>query len=184
MDGVVVSDRWPEATSRLPARAITRSFVRGARRDRRRSTRSHRAARRRRRPWARGLHLAHARLPRSLSSSTSWAHSTSRGTTLLAAARARAERRAGAEHARAGLVEPIRSSRARPPPRRRVVGVASYWFDEPATTDAPDAVQRSEYRATYRGWAAMQLTIEATSAAPRRAQLRVALRRTRRNHTG
>jgi hypothetical protein len=54
-------------------------------------------------------------------------------------------------------------------------GFVSYWFDEPAITDNPDAVQRSEYRATYRGWAAMQLTIDAESAHLARAQLRVLL---------
>jgi hypothetical protein len=51
-------------------------------------------------------------------------------------------------------------------------GFVGYWFDEAAITDAPDAVQRSEYRATYRGWAAMQLTIDAESARLARARLR------------
>jgi hypothetical protein len=50
-------------------------------------------------------------------------------------------------------------------------GFVSYWFDEPQLTDTPDAVQRSEYRATYHGSAAMQLTIDAES--PRLARLRL-----------
>jgi hypothetical protein len=54
-------------------------------------------------------------------------------------------------------------------------GFAHYWFDQPAITDTPDAVQRSEYRATYRGWAAMQLTIDAPSARLARARLRLRL---------
>jgi hypothetical protein len=54
-------------------------------------------------------------------------------------------------------------------------GFASYWFDEPAITETPDAVQRSEYRATYRGWAAMELTIDAESACLARARLEVRL---------
>lgn len=48
-------------------------------------------------------------------------------------------------------------------------GFASYLFDSPADTNTPDAVQRSEYRATYRGSAAMQLTIDAES--PRLARV-------------
>ena len=51
-------------------------------------------------------------------------------------------------------------------------GFVSYWFDEPSLTDAPDAVQRCEYRATYRGWAAMQLTLDAESPRLARAALR------------
>ena len=53
-------------------------------------------------------------------------------------------------------------------------GFASYLFDEPAITDAADAVQRCEYRATYRGRAWMQLTVVAES--PRIARARVIAR--------
>jgi hypothetical protein len=50
-------------------------------------------------------------------------------------------------------------------------GVADCFFDRPHTIDTPDAVQRSEYRLTYRGWAEAMLTEVAES--PRLVALRL-----------
>jgi hypothetical protein len=43
-------------------------------------------------------------------------------------------------------------------------GMADCFFDRPEVTDTPDAAARSEYRATLRGWADVDLTITAPSA--------------------
>jgi hypothetical protein len=43
-------------------------------------------------------------------------------------------------------------------------GYADCFFDRPQRFDSPGAVQRCEYRATYRGWADVDLTITAPSA--------------------
>jgi hypothetical protein len=42
-------------------------------------------------------------------------------------------------------------------------GIADCFFDKPQSFDTPDAVQRSEYRLTYRGWAEAVLTETAES---------------------
>ncbi|MFY0080381.1 hypothetical protein ABTQ07_22210, partial [Acinetobacter baumannii] len=54
-------------------------------------------------------------------------------------------------------------------------GFARYEFDEPETFDSSDAVQRSEYRASYRGRVRMQLTIDAESPRLARIMLRASL---------
>lgn len=43
-------------------------------------------------------------------------------------------------------------------------GTADCFFDRPEVSDTPDAATRSEYRATLRGWADVDLTITAPSA--------------------
>jgi hypothetical protein len=43
-------------------------------------------------------------------------------------------------------------------------GTADCFFDRPEVSDTPDAAARSEYRATLRGWADVDLTITAPSA--------------------
>ena len=43
-------------------------------------------------------------------------------------------------------------------------GTADCYFDRPEVNDTPDAATRSEYRATVRGWAEVDLTISAPSA--------------------
>ncbi len=174
MDGVTVSDRWPEANLRLPAKAIT-VLRAGARRD---EALDPEPIARRDVEGAPG----HAVFTWRMRACTQplqldvWAHSDVARDDLLA------------------RLEPaLNASKARSMPTLGIVGAdpveeglallladgwsgfASYWFDEPAITDAPDAVQRSEYRATYRGWAAMQLTIDATSARLARAQFRLVL---------
>jgi hypothetical protein len=44
------------------------------------------------------------------------------------------------------------------------VGFADFYFDTPTVSDSAQATQRFEYRARYEGWAAFNLTIDATSA--------------------
>jgi len=43
-------------------------------------------------------------------------------------------------------------------------GTADCFFDRPEISDTPDAATRSEYRATVRGWAEVDLTLSALSA--------------------
>ncbi|MGH7297809.1 MAG: hypothetical protein ACRELB_22915 [Polyangiaceae bacterium] len=43
-------------------------------------------------------------------------------------------------------------------------GTADCYFDRPEVADTPDAATRSEYRATLRGWAEVDLTLTAPSA--------------------
>jgi hypothetical protein len=43
-------------------------------------------------------------------------------------------------------------------------GAADCFFDRPEVNDTPDAATRSEYRATVRGWAEVDLTLTAPSA--------------------
>jgi hypothetical protein len=43
-------------------------------------------------------------------------------------------------------------------------GTADCFFDRPEVNDTPDAATRSEYRATVRGWAEVDLTLTAPSA--------------------
>lgn len=43
-------------------------------------------------------------------------------------------------------------------------GTADCFFDRPEVSDTPDAAARSEYRATLRGWAEVDLTLSAPSA--------------------
>jgi hypothetical protein len=43
-------------------------------------------------------------------------------------------------------------------------GTADCFFDRPEVADTPDAATRSEYRATIRGWAEVDLTLTAPSA--------------------
>jgi len=175
LPGVVVWDRWPEANVRLPPKAI--SVLRaGARRDepldlvpiaKVASTTAGRA-----------MYRWRARACQQPLQLDVWAHSdVARGDLLarlepaLNASKARSMPSLGLAHAdpvEQGLALLLDDGWS---------GFASYWFDEPAITDAPDAVQRSEYRATYRGWAAMQLTIDAESPRLARASLQLRLDR-------
>jgi hypothetical protein len=43
-------------------------------------------------------------------------------------------------------------------------GTADCFFDRPEVSDTPDAAARSEYRATLRGWAEVDLTLTAPTA--------------------
>jgi hypothetical protein len=57
-------------------------------------------------------------------------------------------------------------------------GTADCFFDRPDRFDSPVAVQRCEYRAVYRGWADVDLTITAPSARLARLSLVQRLRDT------
>ena len=174
LDGITVWDRWPEANVRLPARAL--SILRaGARHDEPLDPEP--IARRDiegmpgRSVFTWRMRACTQRLQLDV-----WAHSDVARDDLLArlepalnASKARSMPSLGltdADPVEQGLALLLADGWS---------GIASYWFDEAAITDAPDAVQRSEYRATYRGWAAMQLTIDAESARLARAGLRLRL---------
>jgi len=174
LDGITVWDRWPEANVRLPAKAI--SVLRaGTRRDEALDP-TPIAQRDIEGAPGRAVFTWRMRACTQPLQLDVWAHSDVARDDLLA------------------RLEPaLNASKARSMPSLALVnadpvehglallladgwsGFVSYWFDEPSITDNPDAVQRSEYRATYRGWAAMQLTIDAASTHLARAQLRVLL---------
>jgi hypothetical protein len=174
LDGITVWDRWPEANVRLPAKAI--SVLRaGPRRDE--ALDPEPVARRdvegmpRRSVFTWRMRACTQALQLDV-----WAKSDVARDDLLA----RLEPALNASKARS--MPTLGLTNADPVEQGLALlladgwsGFASYWFDEPAITDAPDAVQRSEYRATYRGWAAMQLTIDAESARVARARLRMRL---------
>jgi hypothetical protein len=168
---VPVRDRWPEANVRLPAKTVT-VLRAGSRRDEVLDSVAIKSA-----PVAgasgRALFTWRMRACTQPLQLDVWAHSDVARDDLLArlepvlnASKARsmpALKLSGADPVEHGLALLLADGWE---------GFASYWFDEPSLTDTPDAVQRSEYRATYRGSAAMQLTLDVES--PRLA--RVALR--------
>ena len=174
LDGVTLWDRWPEANVRLPAKAV--SVLRaGARRD---EALDPEPIARRDVDGAPGRAIFTWRMractqPLQLDV---WAHSDVARDDLLS----RLEPALNASKARS--LPSLALANADPVEHGLTLlladgwsGFAAYWFDEPAITDTPDAVQRSEYRATYRGTAMMQLTIDAESARLARARLRVLL---------
>ncbi len=165
---VPVRDRWPEANVRLPAKTVT-VLRAGSRRDEALDPVVLKSA-----PVAgasgRVLFTWRMRACTQPLQLDVWAHSDVARDDLLArlepvlnASKARsmpALKLSGADPVEHGLALLLADGWE---------GFASYWFDEPSLTDTPDAVQRSEYRATYRGSAAMQLTLDAES--PRLARV-------------
>ena len=174
LDGVPVWDRWPEANVRLPAKAV--SVLRaGSRRDE--ALDPEPVARR----DVEGI-PGHSVFTWRMRACTQplqldvWAHTDVERDDLLACL----EPALNANKARS---IPSLGLRSTDPVEQGLTlllgegwsGFVTYWFDAPELTDTPDVVQRSEYRATYRGWAAMNLTIDAESARLARAQVRLRL---------
>ena len=171
---VTIWDRWPEANVRLPPRAI--SVLRaGARRDEALDPEPI-ASRAVEGATVRAIFTWRMRACTQPLQLDAWAHSDIARDDLLA----RLEPALNASKTRS--MPSLGLTNADPVEQGLTLlladgwsGFVTYWFDAPVITDAPDAVQRSEYRATYRGWAAMQLTIDAESARLAPARLRFRL---------
>lgn len=165
---VPIGERWPEANVRLPARTIT-VLRAGSRRDEALDPVAIKSVAVVGSP-RRALYTWRMRACTQPLQLDVWAHSDVARDDLLS----RLEPVLNASRARS--LAPLRVAQADPVEHGLALllsdgweGFVSYWFDEPALTDTPDAVQRSEYRATYRGAAAMQLTLDAES--PRLARM-------------
>jgi len=156
--GVVVSTTWPEPTKALAPRAVT-ILRAGAPDDEpldpivvgRVDTGPHTSLftwrlRALRQPLQLDVWTKHAAARDDLLARLDEALNTGMGATLGVT---------NADPVRHGVVVPLADG---------WTGTADCFFDRPEVNDTPDAAARSEYRATVRGWAEVDLTLTAPSA--------------------